>query len=144
VEQKELILTIKSLRGHIARWAVQQSPYASGPSDLGVVLDEVTRRFNVLAAEEMMQTKFIRLSFNAGAVDAWLQKLLFDIPQVNGWNERRNGRQGWGAVSMHWPMPEPDDDFIDLHALTRNIAFSLLAEERHEVQVETRQASETS
>ena len=131
-----MIVTVKSLRGFIAQWAVAQSPYARGPEGLADVLEEVTKRFDAVAPDEMMGTKYLELAPKRSVLQPWLEALLFDIPQVQAWNQRKNGREGLGFTSMHSRPAEPDDDFIDLYALVQNIATSLLTD-GHECSVET-------
>lgn len=121
-----IIVSLRSFRGHVARWAVQQSPYPQGPDGLPEVLLEVCRRFKERGA------KAAGVWFASPArvaLEPWIQELLLDIPQVQKWNERKNLREGLGFTSALEPEPDPDDDFIDLYALTHNIAGSILAEE---------------
>jgi hypothetical protein len=130
-EMKDVIVTIKTLRGYIARWAVQQSPYAHGPEGLDTVLSVVTDRFKSSGdLESMYGTSYLRLTATRDVVQSYLRGLLFDIPQVQAWNERKNKREGYGVVTVYDGEDErdPDDDFIDLDALVQNIATSLLRE----------------
>lgn len=50
---------------------------------------------------------------------------------VVAWGERKNGREGNGFVSRY-DQPEPDDDFIDLDALARNVTHELVLWEQVE------------
>jgi len=129
---KNVIVTISVLRGYIARWAVQLSPYDTGPDNLDKVLTEVTRRFNASPFLERLakpyhHTPFIQLLSRRSVLHPWLQALL-DMPEVVAWNQRKNGRDGHGVTSRFDAPPEPDDAFIDLDALVQNIASSLLVD----------------
>lgn len=127
---KDVIVTIKSLRGFIAQWAVTQSPYAC-PDGLAAVLAEVTRRFAALPTQQMMDTAYLVLPPRRITIQAWLETLLFDIPQVQAWNTRKNGREGMGVAGRGIVRPDPDDDFIDLYALAQNVTTSMLLDNDH-------------
>lgn len=129
---KNVIVTISVLRGYIARWAVQLSPYDTGPDNLDKVLTEVTRRFEASPLLERLappyhHTPFVQLQPRRSVLHPWLQALL-DMPEVVAWNQRKNGRDGHGVTSRFDALPEPDDAFIDLDALVQNIASSLLVD----------------
>lgn len=127
-----VVVTIKKLRGYVAQWAVQQSPYETGPEGLDKVLAEVTKRFNASPLLEHLappyhHTPFIQLQPRRSVLHPWLQALL-DMPEVLRWNQRKNGRDGMGFTDEFSGQGNPDDDFIDLDALVQNIASSLIAD----------------
>jgi hypothetical protein len=128
-----VIVTIKKLRGYVAQWAVQQSPYATGPEGLDKVLAEVTKRFHASPLLERLappyhHTPFVQLQPRRSVLHPWLGALLLDIPEVAAWNVRKNGREGMGFTDEFSGPGDPDDDFIDLDALVQNIASSLIAD----------------
>ena len=49
------------------------------------------------------------------------------IPEIEELNHRKNGRDGMG-FSSRFDTPEPDDDFIDLGALARNVFYMIMRE----------------
>lgn len=57
-----------------------------------------------------------------------LRNYLRDIPEYKAWNERKNGNQSPLSFTSAYDGPkDPDDDFIDMDALERNVA-TLLAQ----------------
>jgi hypothetical protein len=125
---KQTVILEGSLRGIIARWAVHQSPYVNGPASLEAVLVEATKRFREdPQVGKVLGSAVICLPYERCAVEAWVKDLL-DMPEVKAWNNRKNGREGHGSISVYDNLEErdPDDDFIDLDALYQNIAGSLM------------------
>ena len=49
------------------------------------------------------------------------------IPEIEILNHRKNGRNGMGFCSRY-DQPQPDDDFIDLDALARNVLYMIIRE----------------
>jgi hypothetical protein len=124
-----MIITETSLRSEVARWAVRQSPYETGPEGLADVLVEVSRRFRSCpGVEAVLGSYMLTLHADRGVLRQLLQTVLLDQPQVQRWNQRRNGREGMGIISRYDPPSDPDDDFIDLDALARNVASALIEE----------------
>lgn len=119
-EESRRWLFIQDIQGHVAMWAVRQSPYHA-PEGLVEALVEFRKR---------VETKFDKhgmAQLTRKEVYAMMKENLFSIPQVAAWNERKNGRQGMGFCSRY-DQPTPDDDFIDLDALIRNSEVSLFRE----------------
>lgn len=126
---RSVIVLKKSLLGIVARWAVQQSPYAY-PDNLTAVLDEVGRRFDAVAKDEIMRTRYINVPVQPRSVMRDLiRRLVIDIPEVQAWNERKNGNKAPLKFTSRYDLPgDPDDDFIDLDALATNIEMELRAD----------------
>lgn len=125
---KKYIITHRSVMGALASCAVQQSPYPR-PENLEIVLD----KFHELIKDDLDQTlkKYIKKFDSWKECHEYIASRLHTIPEFEAWNERKNKRQGHGftgaghddkgnvvAISK---APNPDDDFIDLDALTRNV-----------------------
>jgi hypothetical protein len=108
--------------GHLAMWAVRQSPY-DVPDDMEGVLRRLGEKLRPLFdAQDMAQLTW-------SDIEAVLERHLFADPQFMAWNERKNGRQGAGFASRYGTSASsPDDDFIDLNALIRNTSVSLFRE----------------
>ena len=51
---------------------------------------------------------------------------LKSIPEFNLWNERKNGNKAPYSFVSRYSQPHPDNDFIDLDALTRNVANAII------------------
>ena len=65
-------------------------------------------------------------------IDQFLEKR---IPEFLAWNERKNGNQlEYKFLDRYSKDDNPDDDFIDLDALIRNVANSIIRE-GHEVSI---------
>lgn len=116
------------LVGAVARYAVLQSPYPV-PDDLETAL----RKFaELLKSDPAFKNPVIDVPLVKTPVaefHRWyeivelLDRTLFTLPEVQRWNERKNGEQGHAFVSIHEGRPDPDDDFVDLDALARNVAM---------------------
>lgn len=117
-EVKKFIFSKRNILGEIAHWAVCQSPYHR-PDNLEIVLD----KFNQII---IAVPKFPELSYNE--IRELLQELK-EIPEFVAWNERKNGNQSqYKFTSRYDSEGNPDDDFIDLDALIRNVANSIVRE----------------
>ena len=108
------------LLGHIAMWAVRQSPYIC-PDNLREVLlaikdDRIDAMFHD-GAECLRMRKFTFVG-----LEAWLGHLI-EIAYKAGWNTPKKDTGRIGSCSEG-----PDFDFIDLDALVRNIATSVINE----------------
>ena len=120
MEKKKFIVSKRVLLGEVANWAVQQSPYHR-PDDLEVVLD----RFNKIISGVEDYSKF-----SYGEIRELLEELK-EIPEFVLWNERKNGDKSEYKFTSRYSNEEenPDDDFIDLDALIRNVANSIIRED---------------
>lgn len=107
-------LTISRNRvlGELASWAVQQSPYPV-PEKLEIALSSFNSlwpRGEYAQFESPTDLRFVVLS------------TMHMVEEIIAWNQRKNGRDGPAFVSRY-SEPHPDNDFIDLDALARNIAM---------------------
>lgn len=114
---RSTLITLKSILGHIAMWAVRQSPYTM-PDGLA----EVLQKFEEIATQFFQEGIAVlpMRTFTERQLEAFLVEYLMPIEQVQKWNERKNGNKapiGCGST-------DPDDDFIDLYAMVSNIAKS--------------------
>lgn len=115
---KNLIIGRNTVLGEFASHAVQQSPYTV-PDNLQIAIEKLEKMWPV--GDYNPEYKEF---YEMGDVRNTLSLLFDQIPEVLAWNERKNGKQGMGFSSRH-DQPTPDDDFIDLHALARNIAMAV-------------------
>ena len=123
--EKEFVFSKRNILGEVANWAVRQSPYHR-PDNLEVVLD----KFNEIIKEV---PQYPTMTYRQ--IKEMLQGLK-TIPDFMLWNERKNGRQGMGISaaghhddgSITFYNAKADDDFIDLDALIRNVANSIVRE----------------
>jgi hypothetical protein len=115
---------LSSIEGHLAMWAVRQSPYHY-PEKLDVVL----KAFRHLVLEAKIFDKHEMAQLSGDEVESLLRNFLKYIPDYWAWNERKNGNQSpYQFVDRYSPTPDPDDDIIDLGALVRNTRVSLIRE----------------
>lgn len=119
---KRLFVTKSQLLGTIAKYAVQQSPYHR-PDNLEVVLD----KFN-----ELISPAFDKQPLKVGefsdriSLEAFVSRHLAKIPEYVAWNDRKNGNDApMKFTSRYDTDSNPDDDFIDLEALERNVAVDI-------------------
>jgi hypothetical protein len=107
--------------GHFAMWAVRQSPYLL-PENLDKGLKEFDKNLisNVNACNEyLIETTYTELEDN-------IKKALTKSDIISSWNIAKKGS---GSVFVSaYSTPKPDYDFIDLDALTGNIAQSVWLE----------------
>ena len=121
-EERKPFVFKSTLLGYVAMWATHQSPYHA-PDGLSEVLMELGRRINVKEYDLIPATK------------ENLRHIMYDlflpIPQVQRWNERKNGNTNpLGFYSAYDSDRNPDDDFIDLDALAYNIISSCIKEDQ--------------
>ena len=124
-KEKMFVFSKRNILGEIANWAVRQSPYHR-PDNLEIVLDKFNKIIALVPEYPTMSYEQIRELLDE----------LKEIPEVMLWNERKNGRQGMGfsGAGHHdngdvtFYNAKADDDFIDLDALIRNVANSIIRE----------------
>lgn len=117
----EILVNERRLLGAVAEWAVKQSPYHR-PDNLEVVLDKLHE-----------QTKDLWKSADLGFIDfptskellKFVHDNLIQIPEYLAWNERKNGNKAPYGFTSLFDTPHPDNDFIDLDALERNVVTSV-------------------
>lgn len=115
---KNTFLIESRFLGAVAGCAVRQSPYPR-PDNLEVVLDKLHKLvFNTFYPNPSSMGV-------AELTDEQLDELikqLRNIPEYTAWNERKNGSNAdYKFVSRYDTDNNPDDDFIDLDALERNV-----------------------
>lgn len=110
-----LVISRNRVLGELASWAVQQSPYPV-PENIELALQS----FFVIWPHSEDYTEFRDMT----ALELTIKDTIVKVPEIMAWNERRNGNSNpWQFVSRY-SQPDPDNDFIDLDALARNIAMS--------------------
>ena len=126
---KKFLVSNRNLLGAIAKWVVEQSPYHL-PDNLEKVLDGV----NETTKDLFVYTELGFISMTYEEIRAFVKEHLRAIPEYLAWNERKNGRQGMGISaaghhddgSVTFYDSKPDDDFIDLDALERNVTNEIV------------------
>lgn len=125
-EQHKPFIFKSTLLGFVAYWATSQSPY-NAPDGLVEVLTEFNRRLNRKQYDCIPATREYLFPL--------LRSQLLTIPQVEKWNERKNGNNSpHQFVSRYDGETNPDNDFIDLDALIGNITRSCIKEDRENLE----------
>jgi hypothetical protein len=119
---KSIYVTPKELAGVFAMWAVRQSPYLV-PDNLHGAIFEFTSAFDF--KQPILEWKY-PLEFNQAVLDA-----IMHSKTIVAWNERKNGNRSAIGVVTRYGQPEPDDDFIDLHALQMNICRTIFEDQEN-------------
>lgn len=114
---KKYLFSQKDLLGYCALWAVKQSPYAC-PENLQAVLEKFANDTRQIFEAHLLGFAEMELE----EIGFILDTFFFSQYIVEGWNERKNGnQQPYNFVSRLGGEKDPDNDFIDLGALRRNI-----------------------
>jgi hypothetical protein len=112
----KIYLLENKLMGAVANNAVRQSPYPR-PDNLEVVLD----KYHKLVGPTFKTAPMGCAELTDEDLDQLIH-LLREIPEYNAWNERKNGNKAdFKFVDRYSTDNNPDDDFIDLDALERNV-----------------------
>ena len=120
--KNSFLVSKRNVLSEVAKWAVAQSPYHR-PDNLEVVLDKLDKE--VGEWKDNLGFKY----FNYKELLDCLKEWLFQIPEFKLWNERKNGNQSeYKFIDRYSKEDNPDDDFIDLEALIRNVANSIIRE----------------
>jgi hypothetical protein len=116
---------LSELLGHIAMWAIRQSPYPVPEN-----LEKVLRDFSEIVEQDFdvaSQYKGGMRTFRTQReIEDLLEKYLFPLPEVQAWNRPKIEVEQYLEYD---PTPTPDHDFIDLYALARNVAMGLITNE---------------
>jgi hypothetical protein len=110
----------KDFVGTLAKWAIRQSPH-SCPDNLERVVIKADGAWPVTGDSFKDQTstkEWVKDDF-----EDFVHSFVYSTPEVISWNTPNSGRQGHSFISAFEPIhrQSPDDDFIDLDALIRNI-----------------------
>jgi hypothetical protein len=115
-----MIISEGQLRGQLAMWVARQSPYRSvaGVDEVGALITLATKAADWFGPDNCRMRRF------AGwhELEAWCRAAIGDHPQLEAWNTPRNGAAG-PVFTSRYDSPSPDDDFIDIDALFRNVAL---------------------
>ena len=117
------LVTLNQVTGYLAMWAVRQSPYPC-PDNLELVLREFQKVATPQFPDGVASLPMLKTTFRALAL--LLKECLEPIPAFVAWNKRKNGDQRPYGFCSATSRPAPDDDFIDLDALYRNVALSCI------------------
>jgi hypothetical protein len=117
---KMRLVTSHDILGHMARWAVQQHPYHEPVGLFEVckfIEDEAGKHF-----KDGVPSLPMWWCEDMWALNRWLHEMLDDHPTLTRWNTPRSGHTQQIVGSSRYDGPAPEDDFIDIDALLRNVA----------------------
>lgn len=130
---KNILCNSNDILSALAYWAVYQSPYPI-PDNLELVLQACITNLEPKFQLRDPKTWLVKLSPNKlgfkrlknfKKLEEFLSQAILPISYVQLWNERKNGNQAPLGFTSRYDSPEPDNDFIDLDALIRNIAMTI-------------------
>lgn len=122
----KLFVTKGQLLGTFAKYAVQQSPYHR-PDNLEVVLDKLNDNISLVFDDAPLGVAEFK---DWKLLEDTIASALHSIPEYVAWNDRRNGNDAPMKFTSRYDTDNnPDDDFIDLDALQRNVATEIEREQ---------------
>lgn len=121
---KKFLFNKNDILSGVAKWGVAQSPYHR-PEKLEVVLDKLNKILDPLFTEKDAYGNWLHLSYED--LIEFIFKHTTSIPEFVAWNEPKiNAGPNFIASSSRYHTTKPDYDYIDLHALARNVANDIL------------------
>lgn len=118
------LVTAKEVIGAMAMWAVRQHPRHNPPG-----LNRITARLLEEAngwpdgAPSLPMRRFS----DVRSLDRWLHEVLAEHPVLTLWNSFERGKTPDLVFSSRFDGPgNPDYDFIDIDALLRNVAMTVM------------------
>ncbi len=121
----KLIISKYGILGEFASWAVRQSPYTC-PENFEEALYELDAY--LVGNMERLSGDFYCNAMSLDDLEELISEEVFaGIPAIERWNHRKNERPGMG-FSDRYSQPIPDDDFVDLGALARNVTYGVFRE----------------
>lgn len=122
-DEREHLMELNAVVGEFACWAVIQSPYAV-PDNLQDACWQLRKRIEGRFADKYGRDRYGRLSCDGLA--GLLTKAFELVPEIMAWNEPKSGHGAEHVFVDRYSEPPADDDIIDLGALARNVAHSLV------------------
>jgi hypothetical protein len=123
--EEAVLITHKEIVGHMACWAVRQHPYGRPEG-----LYDVTDALCAAAQDWPVGPPSMKMRHMSGSqeIEVWLRSALHEHAVLKQWNTPRSGHTQPWVFSSRYGGPKPDDDFIDIDALLRNVALSVWRE----------------
>src|SRR5690554_3059803 len=121
-EPKEIWAFVSDFTAAVALWAIKQSPYPC-PENLKVVVEKL----HASIAEDFDGDYAMKKFGSFREVEQYAATHLRQVPEYLAWNERKNGNKAPLQFTSRYDGPgDPDDNFIDLGALERNVAMHIV------------------
>ena len=129
-----MIIGAKNLCGFLAKNVWLQHPY----HDLSLVNAVADRILAAASDWEGAEANVPWRTFDDWVdVLTWLEETLYGAPELSEWNTPKSGHTQTIVASSRYWGPAPEDDFIDIDALLRNVALDAWREEERENSVST-------
>lgn len=123
-----MIVSKCQLLGELAKWAIRQSPYLI-PDNLEVALQNFANSLDQLKTAEIDYPEWFKFK-DKEDVYYLVDVALKNTTEIVKWNNRKNGNDSpMGFTSRYDQETNPDNDFIDLDALVRNVVNGIVKEE---------------
>lgn len=116
------LITDNEVVGHFAMWAVRQHPYRR-PDGLFDLCDLIMEKAK--AWTDGVPTLRMWRVGGWPEIERWLKASLEGNPILVAWNTPRSGHTQQIVASSRYWGPKPEDDFIDIDALLRNVALGV-------------------
>jgi hypothetical protein len=110
----EMCVSYDDVLGSLAKWAVRQSPYLV-PDQLREAIEQFEKVWPFADNATM----------SGGQLGMAIYEAFPECAAIMAWNHPTIGDHQIAFVSRY-DRPKPDHDFIDLHALARNIAHDII------------------
>jgi len=130
------LTSAKTVAGHFAMWAVRQNPYPHCPAHLDLLVGRLLYQLQKHAKKQARGNGLMKVAgifrTDRRSLETLVMEKLGSVREFQRWNERKNGNQDPFNFVSRYDDPtkrDPDNDFIDLDALVRNVALSVAVEE---------------
>lgn len=123
------LISLKDIQAHLCRWVWAQHPFNDLElcPEANAKLAEKARTEGEPGGWQALNILPMRWFKTAADLEQWIVEGLHDTNVSRIWNTPRSGHTQHVAVSLG-RVPDPQDDFIDVFALYRNIAASVWTE----------------
>lgn len=138
-QEVSINVTLSDIMGATAKWIVRQSPYVC-PDNLPQVLADVYEKFkhSIDWGVRIEESGFYHKEMSSEELKTAIENVLCpynpssQIPSLMSLNEPKKQRQPSAGTLGEGEKYDPDTDFIDLHALARNVYHTVLKEDEYE------------
>lgn len=124
LDMRRHLFSVGDIIGAFSMWAIRQSPYYR-PDNLEQAIDELGE---LLMQKLDFEPPYGYVSLSYAHIRTILMDCFDCIAAIKKWNEPKSGHNAQNVFVSRYSQPRPDDDFIDLDALARNIAETLIQE----------------
>ncbi len=130
------LFTATQIRAQMASWVCRQHPFHSvaGVDEVNALITADSHSDEWFGPSDCRMRRFE----DWRAVEKWLRSVVDGHPQLQLWNEPKSGHANTLVFSSRYGGPRPEDDFIDIDALLRNVALYSWRESEADAEQDTR------